>query len=171
MNRSYLHLLLSEPCRTELQIGPLRPCCSAPYFSCSNADYVSTFSCFANTLVDCAVFTTLITIRRFLLRAISIDSIIFTLVPPPVSMVPSLVCALVGQICVAGVWPSHTSYSGGSQVSGVMDGSPGEQRCVNNRWWRNVYLPHPSPCTTPPPSLSLNLPLHPPLLPEPSPIP
>lgn len=56
-----------------------------------------------------------------------------------------------GQVCVSRVRLSHTTYSGGSQVSGVMDVSPGKQRRVNSRRRRHVYLPHPSPCSPPPP--------------------
>lgn len=56
-----------------------------------------------------------------------------------------------GQVCVNRVWLLHTTYSGGSQVSGVMDVSPGKQRRVNSRRRRHVYLPHPSPCSPPPP--------------------
>lgn len=78
-----------------------------------------------------------------------------------------------GQVCVTRVRPLHTTYSGGSQVSGVMDSSPVKQRRENSRRWRHVYLPHPSPRTPPlpPPPLYLSISslhehLHPRVLPE-----
>ena len=58
---------------------------------------------------------------------------------------------------VAEVRSSHTTYSGGSQVSAVMDGIPGTKRrgcpstaCFHSHWWRNVYLSHPSFSLLPP---------------------